>query len=105
MGEVNFIFTSDPFLLTINQKYLNHDYFTDVVTFDYSIGKVVSGDVYISIDSVRNNANGFNINFIDELLRVMAHGALHLCGYKDKSKAEFMEMKQKEDYYLSLRTI
>lgn len=101
-GELNFIFCSDKYLLGINRQYLNHDFYTDIITFDYSQGKQVSGDIYISIDRVKDNAKTYEVSFQDELLRVLIHGVLHLCGYKDKTKADARLMRQKEDYYLSL---
>ncbi|HOE94156.1 MAG TPA: rRNA maturation RNase YbeY [Candidatus Cryptobacteroides sp.] len=102
-GDVNIIFCSDTYLLDINLKYLGHDYFTDIITFDYCEGDVLSGDLFISIDSVRENALTYKVDFLDELYRVMVHGILHLIGYKDESEEEQAQMRAKEDYYLSLR--
>lgn len=103
LTELSFIFCSDEYLLKVNRDYLQHDYYTDVITFDYSEAPSVSGDVFISIDRVSENASSFNTNFIDELHRVMIHGALHLMGYTDGSPADKSAMTAKEDYYLSLR--
>lgn len=101
-GELNFIFCSDKYLLKINQEYLNHDYYTDIITFDYTQKNLVSGDIYISIDRVKENATTYQVSFQNELLRVIIHGVLHLCGYKDKTRADARLMREKEDYYLSL---
>ena len=101
-GELNFIFCSDEYLLQINRQYLQHDYYTDIITFDYSQKNLVSGDIYISIDRVKDNAATYKVSFQNELLRVIIHGVLHLCGYKDKTKADAGLMRKKEDYYLSL---
>ena len=101
-GELQFIFCTDAFLLDMNKRFLNHDYYTDVITFDYSSGKTVSGDIYISIDRVRDNARTEGQVFETELHRVMIHGVLHLLGHTDKSKAKKLEMRKKEDYFLSL---
>lgn len=103
IGDINIIFCSDTYLLDINLKYLGHDYFTDIITFDYCEEDVLSGDLFISIDSVRENALTYKVDFLDELYRVMVHGILHLIGYKDKSEEEQAQMRAKEDYYLSLR--
>ena len=101
--SVNFIFSSDQFLHKTNVTYLQHDTFTDIITFDTSeVKKEISGDIYISIDRVKDNARSFGVNFKSELHRVMIHGILHLMGYKDKSKKEKELMRSKEDYYLSL---
>lgn len=97
LGELNYIFCGDTYLLNINQTYLKHDDYTDIITFDYTTGKVVSGDIYISIDRVKENASLFTVSFENELLRIMAHGVLHLIGYQDKSEAHTIEMRAKED--------
>jgi len=99
LESLNIIFCSDDFLLNINQEYLNHDYYTDIITFDYSSDKV-EGELYISIDRVRENAKDLGISFNHELHRVIIHGVLHLCGYKDKSEEEEKLMRLKEDTYL-----
>ena len=102
LKSLNYIFTSDTRLLSINQDFLKHDFYTDIITFDNSSGNGIEGEVYISIDRVQENAASLNIAFREELLRVMFHGALHLCGYKDKNRSEIRQMRSKEDYYLQL---
>lgn len=102
-GEISIIFCSDAYLLAINKKHLNHDYFTDIITFDYDEGDVVSGDLFISVDTVRVNASEFNVTFEHELHRVIIHGVLHLCGYKDKTDPEAKLMRVKENHYLGKR--
>ncbi|OFX52809.1 MAG: rRNA maturation RNase YbeY [Bacteroidetes bacterium GWB2_41_8] len=101
-GEISFIFCSDNFLLEVNKQYLNHDYFTDIITFDYVENDVISGDIFISCDRVKENAKEFNAEFLNELSRIIIHGVLHLCGYKDKSKKDKFLMTQKEDFYLNV---
>jgi probable rRNA maturation factor len=101
-GDISYIFCTDKYLLNMNKAYLNHDFYTDVITFDYSEHKLISGDIFISIDRVKDNAKQFNVSFQNELLRVIVHGVLHLCGYNDKTKAQEKQMRAKEDYYLSL---
>ena len=100
-GEINYIFCSDDYLYKLNVDFLNHDTLTDVISFDYSVGKELHGDIYISIDRVEENAKDFNVSFNEELARVLIHGVLHYCGYKDKSEADEKVMRFKEDYYLS----
>lgn len=102
-GEINYIFCDDEYLLKVNQDYLQHDYYTDIITFDYVKGKIISGDIFVSLPRISDNASTLSKDFEDELHRVLAHGILHLCGYKDKTKAEEKEMRSKEDFYLSLR--
>lgn len=104
VGEISFILCSDEYLLDMNIKYLNHDFYTDVITFDYTTEAEVSGDVFISLDRVRDNASRLGSSLFDELHRVMIHGILHLCGYSDKTDEKQKEMRMKEDYYLSLRS-
>ena len=104
-GDISIIFCSDNYILDINMKYLQHDYFTDIITFDYCEGDKISGDLFISIDSVRENALLYGTEFEDELNRVMVHGVLHLIGYDDHTKAEQKTMREKENYYLSLREL
>lgn len=104
IGTLTYIFCSDEYLLDINKQYLNHDYFTDVITFDYSEDTTISGDVFISVDRVTDNAQSTDNQFIDELHRVMVHGLLHLIGYNDKSQEEKIQMTASEDFYLSLRS-
>ena len=103
LGAINIIFCSDNYILDVNMKYLQHDYFTDIITFDYSEKDVLSGDLFISIDSVRENAQFYGTEFADELNRVMVHGVLHLIGYDDHSDADIAVMRQKENYYLEMR--
>lgn len=103
LGNVNIIFCSDNYILDVNMQYLQHDYFTDIITFDYCEGNVLSGDLFISIDSVRENAAFYCSEFKDELNRVMVHGLLHLIGYDDHSEEDIKVMRSKEDYYLSFR--
>lgn len=97
---LNYIFCSDYYLLEINKAFLNHDFFTDVISFDLSEGEATVGEVYISIDRVKENAILHSATFEKELLRVIVHAALHLSGYKDKKKSEITKMREKEDYYL-----
>ena len=104
LGELNYIFCDDNYLHDINVKTLNHNTLTDLIRFDYNQGEVVSGDVFISYERVTENAKDFDLKFRDELHRVMIHGVLHYCGYKDKLDDEKTLMRAKEDYYLSLRT-
>ncbi len=99
-GEINFIFCSDDYLLDMNKQYLQHDYFTDVITFDYSENNILSGDVFISIDRIKENAGEYKVPFEQELQRVMIHGVLHLAGYNDKTDEEKKEMTDKENEYL-----
>ena len=103
IGEINYIFCSDNYILKINKDYLNHNYFTDIITFNYNEGKKVNADIFISIDTVKSNANSRKIDFYNELHRVMVHGILHLVGYNDKTPTQQIEMTSKEDYYLNLR--
>lgn len=103
IGDVNVIFCSDPYILEVNKKYLSHDYYTDIITFDYCEGKTLSGDLFISVDSVRDNASFYGSSFEDELHRVIVHGVLHLIGFDDHTDKEKKKMRSKEDQYLSLR--
>lgn len=100
--SLNYIFCSDSYLLELNKKYLNHNYFTDIITFQGE-GNGLEGDIFISIHRVQDNAKSLKISFENELHRVIAHGLLHLIGYKDKSEAELQVMRTKEDWCLSLR--
>lgn len=102
-GDINYIFCSDEYLHKINVEFLNHDTLTDIISFDYSVGKELHGDIYISIDRVTENSSHYGTKFIDELDRVIIHGILHYCGYKDKTNEEEKLMRTKEDYYLSIR--
>ena len=101
LGDLSIVFCSDEYLLEVNRKYLNHDYFTDIITFDYSEQETISGDLLISIDRVKENALLVNVGFREELFRVMVHGVLHLVGYDDTSDRLKAEMRVKENYYLS----
>ena len=101
-GEINYIFCDDDHLLQVNKDFLNHDYYTDVITFDYVKGKTISADIFVSLPRILDNSSTLSNAFNSELLRVLAHGVLHLCGYKDKTDEEISEMRQKEDYYLSI---
>ncbi len=101
IGDISIIFVSDEYLLEMNKKYLNHDYYTDIITFDYCEKNVISGDLFISVERVEENADTFNISFISELHRVMIHGVLHLCGYRDKTDEEQVEMRSMENKYLN----
>lgn len=100
-GEINYIFCDDAYLLNLNIQFLEHDTLTDIISFDYTLGKLISGDVYISVERVRENAATFKVSFEEELRRVMIHGILHYCGYKDKSEEEITVMRAKENYYIS----
>lgn len=102
LGEISIIFCSDDFLLEINRNYLSHDYYTDVITFNYNEDDFISGDIFISIDRVIENSNLFSNKFQSELNRVMVHGVLHLLGYKDKSQKEEKAMRKKEEEALKL---
>ena len=103
LGDISIIFCSDPYILDVNLRYLQHVYYTDIITFDYCEGDTLSGDLFISIDSVRENAELYGTGFADELNRVIVHGVLHLIGYDDHTDEEIAEMRAKENYYLSLR--
>ncbi len=100
LGEINYILCSDEYLHQINVDFLGHDTYTDIISFDYALGKELHGDIYISIDRVRENALEFETDFTNELRRVMFHGVLHYCGYKDKTDSEKAVMRSKEDFYL-----
>ena len=101
LGEINYIFCDDQYLLKKNQKYLKHDTFTDIITFDYTEKNRLSGDIFISIERVKENAINFAVPFETELRRVIIHGVLHLMGYKDKSEEDTETMRSKENFYLS----
>ena len=103
VGELSFVFCTDEYLLEKNIQFLGHDSFTDIITFDYCDGEIINGDVFVSVERVTENANTFGVCFEDELDRVLIHGVLHLAGYHDKSKEEANTMREKEDFYLSLR--
>lgn len=101
VGEINYVFCTDEYLHKINLQYLNHDTYTDIISFDYRVGKQLHGDIFISVDRVRENATKFEVDFNSELLRVLIHGILHFCGYKDKLDNEVNAMRTKEDYYVA----
>lgn len=96
-GEINYIFCDDEYLYKINVEYLDHDTLTDIISFDYTVGNLIQGDIFISIERVQDNANDFNVSFEEELKRVLSHGVLHYCGYKDKSPKDEALMRSKEE--------
>lgn len=101
-GEINYIFCTDDYLHQINQEYLQHDTLTDIISFDYTIGSLISGDIFISIERVQENAKEYEVSFHEELLRVMSHGILHYCGYGDKTPEEQTIMRAKENEKISM---
>lgn len=101
-GNISLVFCSDDYLLEINKKFLDHDYFTDVITFDYVEGDTINGDILISIDRLKENALSFGVELVNECHRIVVHGILHLLGYSDKSKSEKKLMTSKEDFYLEV---
>ena len=103
LGTINYVFCDDSELLEINLKHLNHNTFTDIITFDYTEGLKINSDIFISINRVEENAKKFKVSFEEELHRVMIHGVLHLCGYKDKSKSDTELMRKKENWALNLK--
>jgi len=105
LGDIAVIFCSDNYILDVNIKYLQHDYYTDIITFDYCEGNRLSGDLFISIDSVKENASFYGTGFADELNRVIVHGVLHLIGYDDHTPEDIAVMRAKENYYLSQRSL
>ena len=105
IGDISFIFCSDDYLLEVNKKYLTHDYYTDIITFDYVENDLISGDIFISIDRVKENAKLFSTSVENELNRVLIHGVLHLLGYKDKIKKDKTLMTFKENYYLNMLNV
>ena len=96
-GEINYIFCDDEYLHKINVEYLDHDTLTDIISFDYSMGNELHGDIFVSVERVKDNATDYNVSFEEELKRVLVHGILHYCGYKDKGEAEELLMRSKED--------
>ena len=97
VGEINYIFCSDEYLHKINVEFLQHDTYTDIISFDYTLGKMINGDIYISVDRVKENAQNYNTTFADEMHRVMIHGILHYAGYKDKTEEDIKLMRNKEN--------
>ena len=102
LEELSYIFCDDEYLLKLNEEFLQHDTYTDIITFDYSVGKILHGDIYISTERVKENSEQFNVSFEEELRRVIIHGVLHLCGYKDKTKEQSLLMRQKEEEKMEL---
>ncbi|WP_353150748.1 rRNA maturation RNase YbeY [Flavobacterium sp.] len=102
VGEIAYIFCNDDYLHAINMQYLNHDTLTDIISFDYTEGDIISGDIFISIERVKDNAIDFNVSFEEELKRVIAHGVLHYCGYKDKTNIDAALMRSKEEEKIKL---
>lgn len=102
LGKINYIFLSDEGLLKVNQDFLKHDYYTDIITFDYVKGKTISADIFVSLPRISENAALLSKDFNSEFHRVLAHGLLHLFGYQDKTDDEKTEMRRKEDFYLSI---
>ena len=101
LGEINYIFCDDEYILKINRDYLQHDYYTDIITFDSVKGKTISGEIFVSLQRISDNASTLSVRFDKELKRVLAHGILHLCGYKDKTEEEISEMRNKEEFYIA----
>ena len=97
VGEINYIFCDDDYLVKLNVEFLEHDTFTDIISFDYTVGNLIQGDIFISVDRVRENAHDFNVSFEEELKRVVVHGVLHYCGYQDKSPKDQILMRLKEE--------
>ena len=102
LGEINYILCDDEYLLKVNQDFLDHDYYTDIITFDYVKGKTISGDIFVSLPRISDNAKTLVKDFNSEFHRILAHGILHLMGYKDKTEEEITAMRQKEDFYLNV---
>ena len=96
-GEINYIFCDDDYLLEINQQYLDHDTLTDIISFDYSVGNEINGDIFVSVERVKENASDYNVTFQEEIQRVLVHGILHYCGYKDKTESDELVMRAKEE--------
>ena len=102
-GEISYLFCTDEKILEVNRQYLQHDFYTDIITFYYSEGDRISGDIFISLDTVLSNSIQYNTGFEEELYRVIIHGILHLCGLNDKSETEYQQMKEAEEKALALR--
>ena len=100
-GDINYVFCDDDYLLKLNIEFLNHDTLTDIISFDNTIGKILQGDIFISIDRVKENANNFNVSFKEELSRVIVHGVLHYCGYKDNTEEDAKLIREKENFYIN----
>ena len=100
LGPISYVFTSDSYLLELNKQYLNHDYYTDIITFDYTDGPCVSGDLFISYDRIIDHSSQYNVDLFEEFLRVCVHGVLHLLGYKDKLPEDEQLMRKKESFYI-----
>ncbi len=105
LGELNYIFCDDEYLLKVNIDHLNHDYYTDIITFDYCENDIVISDLFLSIDRIKENAKTYGVLFEEELHRVMIHGVMHLCGYKDKSEEDAEKMRERENHYLQKLTL
>jgi len=101
-GEINYIFCDDEYLHKINVEYLDHDTLTDIISFDYSMGNELHGDIFVSVERVKDNATDYNVSFEEELKRVLVHGVLHYCGYKDKGEVEELVMRSKEDEKIAM---
>ncbi|MFV0565009.1 MAG: rRNA maturation RNase YbeY [Flavobacteriaceae bacterium] len=101
LEEINYVFCNDDYLHKLNVEFLEHDTLTDIISFDYTVGTLIQGDIFISVERVEDNAKDFNVPFLTELYRVMVHGVLHYCGYKDKTDANAKQMRSKEDFYLA----
>jgi len=101
LGDILYVFCNDEYLHRLNVDFLNHDTYTDVISFDYKVGKILHGEIYISLDRVKENAQDYSQSFNEELRRVMIHGILHYCGYNDKTSEDIAYMRQKEDEYLN----
>jgi len=100
LDEINYIFCDDNYLHKLNVEFLNHDTLTDIISFDYSVGKIIQGDIFISVERVKENASDFKVSFLEELHRVIIHGVLHYCGYTDKTPKDALLMREKENFYL-----
>jgi probable rRNA maturation factor len=105
VGEVGYTFCDDPKILEINNQYLHHDYYTDIITFDYTEEGIINGDIFISLDTVKSNAEQFNVSCNEELLRIIIHGILHLCGQEDKAPEDHKEMTRQENEALEMRSL
>lgn len=101
LEEINYVFCDDEYLHKLNVEFLSHDTLTDIISFDYTVGKIVQGDIFISVERVTGNAKEYRVSFEEELQRVIIHGVLHYCGYNDKSDEDAKVMREKEDHYLS----